>query len=287
MSIDEGLDAIKSCLEASAPEPNDGGKPKTMMEAGLSTICECLYGAPEPNDSIDPKRLQESCQVVAEWMLNQDDKFMNEAMVNINSILGREIHEASDLANVLYEGAQAFNEGLINFKIDSIDKLKEAINIIDVTPRTSAWLVGAVLITTALYAMCVLGITIAGLNAVAAGITSVAASLGLSALILAASLGAVWFGWDLVEWVTTKVYNKITRSKELPPSEMDKAIKQILRDIDNLEQKFKRAGKVQEVRRVQRLYDDIARRWGIYQEELATAAANGAMVGGMIGANLH
>ena len=283
-SIDEGLASIKESLALDAPEPHDG-----IMEMGLSSIRECLYGAPEPG-KIDRIQLEEACEAFAEYMISSEDPFVQEAMTSIDSILESKRESTADrkleLKNTLLEACEVYSEGLINFKIDSIEKLKEAINIVDVTPRTSGWLVGIVVVACYLYAAFILGLSFSALNAIGTGVTSLAAALGLTVLVVAAAAGAFVFGFDALEWVITKVYNKITGSKELRPTEVGKAVKKILNAIDDLEQKFKRAGKVKDVQRVQRLYDDIARRWGIYQEELAAAAAAGGVVGGMIGAQL-
>lgn len=194
----------------------------------------------------------------------------------------------NDLKACLMEAVQVYSEGLIPFKIDSIESLKKAINIVDMTPRSSGWLIGIVAICCMLYAICVIGVGTAAIGkmVISMGITSTAAAIGIGLLAGAVLGGAIYFGIELLEWVITKVYNKITGSNEMRPSEINRAVNQILREMDALEQKLKKAGKVKEVQRVQRIYDDIARRWGIYQQQMMDAAAGGAMVGGMIGANI-
>ena len=282
--INSGLAIIKEMLQMEAPEPNpDSGM---VVEAGMTVIRECLYGAPEPTD---PGAIEEACEAIAEFMTSSQDPFIESAMGTINSILGEGgMVSKNDLKACLMEAVQVYSEGLIPFKIDSIESLKKAINIVDMTPRSSGWLIGIVAICCTLYAICVIGIgTVAvGKMAISMGITSTAAAIGIGLLAVAVLGGAIYFGIEPLEWVITKVYNKITGSNEMRPSEIGKAVNQILKEMDALEQKLKKAGKVKEVQRVQRIYDDIARHWGIYQQQMMDAAAGGAMDGGMIGANI-
>lgn len=278
-SIDEGLASIKECLDPGAPEPGSH-----ITEMGLNAIRECLYSnAPEPSEM----SLEEACKIVADWMYESDDQFVSEAMSNINSILGREINESADLANVLLEGAQAFNEGLINFKIDSIDALKKAINIIDLTPSTSKWLVGIVKVSCWLYALCVIGIAGATVPSLWAATTSIAGALGVLGVATLVFSGALFFGSAILNWVITAVFNKLTGSDELPVGEVDHAVDTIIDEMVLLENKLKKAKKLEEVKKLHALKDDIFKRWGIYQkqqeEAAARAARHGAIVGGAIG----
>lgn len=282
--IDFGLAIIKEMLQMEAPEPTpDGG---TVVEAGMTAIRECLYGAPEPTD---PGTIEEACEAIAEFMTSSQDPFIESAMGTINSILGEGgMVSKNDLKVCLMEAVQVYSEGLIPFKIDSIESLKKAIAIVDATPRSSGWLIGIVTVCCTLYAVCMIGLAAgaASLVTLKAGVTSIAAGIGIGLLVGAVFGGLIYFGIELLEWVITKVYNKITGSNEMRPSEISKAVNQILKEMDALEQKLKKAGKVKEVQRVQRIYDDIARRWGIYQQQMMDAAAGGAMAGGFIGANI-
>lgn len=249
---------------------------------GLATIRECLYGASEDSEM----SLKECCKYIAEWMLDSDDEFMTEAMSNINSILGYEVKESTELANTLFEGAQAVQESLklINFKIDSIDALKKAIDLVDITPKTSIWLSGIVAFVCFLYAAVTVGLGALGTGA-AMVLYKTSAYLGLIGLAgLALTTGAVYFGMDALEYIVTKCYNKITGAKELPPSEVDKSVDKIIDSLVTLEQKLKKAKRLEDVRRLHALKDDIFKRWGIYQKQQEEAARRGGRDGAILGA---
>ena len=233
-----------------------------LIESGLLSIQESLYG-PESSESFD-----EACRFFTDFMISSN-AFLESSMLEINKILSKANSYRETYIQNLKEAAEVYQEGLINFKIDSIESLKQAIDTVDATPKMVNWMVGVTKVCCYLYRFTVTvtsGIPL--MTAVLQGGLTVATGLGLGIITALVTKGAIYFGKQLLEWIITKIYNKITYSKALTPREITTAVKSIIASTADLEVQLRKEKAMAKAAEVAQMRKYLEEEYTIYLKKI-------------------
>ena len=191
------------------------------MRDGIASIRETLYGS-EPTPSM-----------------------MESGMTSIRESLYDSPEVYSEFADLIYD-LRLYSEEtqvIMNEAISKTDKAAEErilrhINRLKATPRTSIYLLS---IITA--------IMLGGIFLISIGAGIIVSLLGVTIVL----------GIFTVEKIITNIWNKIRHSKELPPSQKEEMLMKIVDDVEELENKYRKANDIKGAERMAKLREKLDR----------------------------